>query len=55
MLSKTIHSSFLSLFKLLKATTVRNKQHFTVSGLGILNNQNNTAKGISNKGRSYVI
>jgi len=51
-LSKAIHSSFLSLFKLFKAATVRNIQHFTVSGLGILNSQNNTAKGISNKRRS---
>jgi hypothetical protein len=53
-LSKEIHSSFLSLFKLFKAIAVRNIQHLTVSGLHILKRQNNTTKGISNK-RSYMI
>lgn len=54
-LSKAIHSYFLILFKLRTATAVRNIQHFTVSGLGILSSQNNTAKRISNKRMSYVI
>lgn len=30
-------------------------QHLAVPGLGILNSQNNTTKGISNKRRSYMI
>jgi len=54
-LSKKIHSSFLSLFTLFKATGVTNMQHLAVPGLGILNSQNNTTKGISNKRRSYMI
>jgi hypothetical protein len=53
-LSKEIHSSFLSLFKLFKTTAIRNIEHLTFSGLGILNSQNNTTKGISNKRRSYI-
>jgi len=43
-LSKEIHSSFMSLFKLFKATAIRNIEHLTFSGLGILNSQNNTTK-----------